>query len=189
MQRRREIVAAADVRDLVRENRFDLLVAQALRDAARPQQHRAQNAEHAWLEEVSDETMAIGVRRRRRARAGEESSSSRPSSTARSALDGRRDAAPAHRPLRSITRAACKPDRRQHRRSARPQRTARPTPGRAVAALARETADENGWLTVSTTAPFGDAARRGDRQLNWLPRATSAANGTRNFTDAASQSQ
>ena len=50
VQRGREVVAPPDVRELVREDRLDLRVAQALADPARPQQHRPQDAEDAGLE-------------------------------------------------------------------------------------------------------------------------------------------
>lgn len=57
-----------------------------------------------------------------------------------------------------------------------------------AAAAVRSSGRENGWLTASTTSVMsGGAMLREDRQPNSLPIATSAANGMRNFTDAASQ--
>ena len=50
VQRGDEVVAAAHVDDLVRDNRVDLLAAQTRLDAVRPQQDGAHDAEDAGLE-------------------------------------------------------------------------------------------------------------------------------------------
>ena len=50
VDRRGQIVAAADMRDFVRENRLDLVFAQLFGDRFRPHENRPQNAEDAGLE-------------------------------------------------------------------------------------------------------------------------------------------
>ena len=93
VQRRGEIVATANVRELVREDRFDLLVAQTLADAARPQQDRPQDAEDARLERGARRHERKGQRPRSRRR---RISSSRPLVDSRGACErARRRAASA----------------------------------------------------------------------------------------------
>src|SRR5437762_1611394 len=59
-----------------------------------------------------------------------------------------------------------------------------------AAAAERNSGRENGWLVASMTSVMSGWRMVEDgRQPNSRPMATSAANGMRNFTDAASQTQ
>src|SRR6185436_2113639 len=52
VKRRRQVVASADVMELVRQNRVQLRGRQAVADARRQEQDWTNEADHAWLEQT-----------------------------------------------------------------------------------------------------------------------------------------